>query len=373
MRIGIDARLWKEKGLGRYIRNIVSELLSLTLDDRLVIFCLEEDLSEIKKITADKCEIVIANVRWYSMQEQFVMPILFVRAKLDVLHVPHFNAPVFYPGKIVITLHDLTHLHSRDLSASKYPAWVYAIKHAFFVAVLRINIRRSKKVIVVSEYVQNDLQKSLNVLSSKTKVIYEAAKECQRVSSTDVSRVLSDYGVTKKYFYYIGNAYPHKNLEMLLEAFAEFRKKYAESQLVLSGGDSFFWPRLKKYAIYRHLSENVIFTGKVSDRDKDVLMSSATAYIFPSLSEGFGLPILEAMSCGCPVLATNRTALPEIGGDACLYFEPRLDVMLQKMLVVWEDVALRKELIRKGHARIAAFSWNNAAIETLKVYRAIAG
>jgi glycosyltransferase involved in cell wall biosynthesis len=371
MRIGIDARLWKEKGLGRYIQNIVSGLLSLNLEDRLVIFCLEEDLSEVKKVTEDKCEIVIANVRWYSVQEQFVMPILFLRAKLDVLHVPHFNAPVFYPGKIVITLHDLTHFHNKDLKASKYPAWMYAIKHAFFVFVLWINIRRSTKVIVVSEYVRSDLQKSLNVSSSKIKVIYEAAVEHKRVSSTDVSRVLSDYGVTKKYFYYIGNAYPHKNLEMLLGAFVEFRKKYSDSQLVLSGEDSFFWPRLKRYAARKHLSENVIFTGKVSDRDKDILMSAATAYIFPSLSEGFGLPILEAMSCGCPVLATNRTSLPEVGGDACLYFEPRLEDILQKMLMVWEDARLRKQLVRKGYARVATFSWNSAALETLKVYQTI--
>lgn len=373
MRIGIDARLWKEKGLGRYIRNIVIEMLPLTSEDSLVIFCLEEDLREIKELTTGRCEIVIANVRWYSVQEQFVMPILFVRARLDVLHIPHFNAPVFYPGKIVLTLHDLTHLHWRDLSASKYPALIYAIKHAFFVAVLRISLKRCAKVIVVSEYVQQDLQKSLNVPSSKMKVIYESAQECKRVSSTEVTRVLSDYGVTKRYFYYIGNAYPHKNLEMLLEVFAEFRKKYAESQLVLSGGDSFFWPRLKKYATYRHLNENVVFTGRVSDRDRDILMSAATAYVFPSISEGFGLPILEAMSCGCPVLATNRTSLPEIGGEACLYFEPRLEEMLQKMLMVWEDDALRKELIRKGHARAADFSWSNAARETLKVYRTIAG
>lgn len=372
MRIGIDARMWNEKGIGRYIRGLIKALAELALSDSFVLFCLAKDRAVIEEIVPKEWELVTVDIRWYTLQEQLQLPFYLYAAKLDVLHVPHFNIPILYRKDLVVTLHDLTHFVYKMQRASRLPGWLYELKHLGYEVILNNAIQRAKQIITVSQYVKNDLVKRYPGSASKLDVIYEAAEPCAVVASDKIIRILSELGVTKRYFYYIGNAHPHKNLEFLLQGFQKFREKHAEVQLVLSGHDEYFWPKLKKWAIYEHLAENVVFTGYVADITKDTLMRGAVGYVFPSLSEGFGLPMLEAMQCGCPVLAADTTSLPEIGGDAAVYFDPKDQESLVRQLVrVYESKELRDQLIQLGHARAGLFDWKKMAEQTLSHYQSI--
>ena len=196
---------------------------------------------------------------------------------------------------------------------------------------------------------------------------YEAADEM--IASERTPLDLAARGVTKPYFLYVGNAYPHKNLETLLVAFRRLRDEKLEARLVLVGKSDYFHERIRAEAARLGLEKDVIFWGFAPDRELAELYRRARAYVFPSLLEGFGLPPLEAMRYGIPVAAAGNSCLPEVLGDAAAYFEPT-DVadMARVMRRVFEDEALRRNLGEKGPRRVANFSWRRCAEETLKVY-----
>jgi len=167
----------------------------------------------------------------------------------------------------------------------------------------------------------------------------------------------------KPYLLYVGNAYPHKNLENLILAFRKIKQDNFDLQLVLVGGDDYFYKKLKKN------NNDVIFTGFIKDEDLNVLYNNAALYVFPSLYEGFGLPPLEAMKRGVPVASSNATCLPEVLGDAAIYFNPLdVDDMAEKIKKALLDEGLRKNLIQKGFEQIKKYSWQKMARETLEVY-----
>lgn len=369
MRIGIDVRMWREKGVGRYVRGLIKELAILPQDYTYVLFCLSRDVDDIKRVVPRQWVIQIVDIRWYTLTEQLVMPFHYYAARLHLLHIPHFNVPVLYRKPIIVTIHDLTHFSFKMTRASRLPGWVYSLKHIGYDVVFADAVQRAVRVLTVSEYVRQDIIKKFKRTEDKIVVTYEAAEQCTVISADKILRLLSDFNVIKRYFYYIGNAHPHKNLEFLLKAFQQFRVRFPDSQLVLSGDDDYFWPRLKKWAIYEHLSEGVVFTGAIEDSVKDAFLRGAVGYIFPSLSEGFGLPMLEAMQCGCPVLASNKTSLPEIGGSAVHYFDPNnTESLIAVMRDFYTSEEMRKNFITRGYARVNDFSWRTMVKETVKQY-----
>lgn len=369
MRIGIDVRMWSATGIGTYIRHLVRELILLKSDHEYILFGLEEDQQLIENLLPEKWKFVVANIYWYGFKEQLILPVIYLKNNLDVLHVPHFNVPVFYPKTFVVTLHDLTHTQQFDGKESRNNGIKKRIKKFGYYYAYFWSVIRSKRIVVPSQYVKDELREKFKIDDKKITVTAEAADPCSIIASDNLIRILSDQSISKPYFYYVGNAHPHKNLEFLLRSFAEFRTNNPNYQLVLSGDDSYFWPRLKKFATYNHLSEGVIFTGRVSDLTRDALYKGAVAYIFPSLSEGFGLPMLEAMACGCPVIASNATCLPEVGSSAAIYFAPTdQNACVSCMEKIVHNPAFRNDVIAAGFKRVHQFSWKLLAKQSLAIY-----
>jgi glycosyltransferase involved in cell wall biosynthesis len=364
MRIGIDVRMWSESGIGRYIRNLVKQLVLMDSSHQFVLFGLSKDWNEISDVVGGaNVRFVESNFGWYSFAEQIKLPILLYREDLDLVHFPHFNIPVLYFKPFVVTIHDLIHFSFDMHRVSTLPVVVYRLKKIAYRLAFSQAVKRSKHLITVSHYVKDQIVENFGVDAEKISVTYEAGDGLvvPAISSIDPE--------PKPYFFYVGNAHPHKNIEFLLQAFSVFRKQHPEYSLVLAGKRNYFWEQTELYAAEHNLSENVVFKGYVDDNKLGQLYSNATAFVFPSLSEGFGLPLLEAMLHKCPVISSSATCLPEIAGEAALYFDPKdVKSLVEAMEHLVNDMEFRNGLISKGTVQAARYSWKSMASLTLEIY-----
>ena len=360
MRIVIDFRIFGTKpgGLGRYNQEFLNELKKLDKSNHYIL--LFKEAPEIN--LPDNFEIKICDCHWYGIKEQIVLPWVLYQLKPDLVHFPHFNVPILYTGNFVVTIHDLimTKFPSRKASTLN-TAW-FKIKYWFYKQVIRNAVKNSKKIIAVSKFTAKDIKEHFKLDDTEAKkieVVYEGV-------STDSSSQAEPFNLPQNYFLYIGNAYPHKNLEFLIEVFKEFWQKHPEYYLILVGQKNYFYERLAKDIN----CPNIIFTGYMSDDKLDSYYKNAKAYIFPSLYEGFGLPPLEAMSYGLPVLSSDASSLPEILGHSALYFDPKdREDLKKKMFEVINDNDLRNNLIRAGYKQIDKYSWRKMSEGILEIYK----
>lgn len=369
MRIGIDARFFGPvgKGLGRYVERLVENLEKLDKNNEYVIFLRKENwdyytpkFSNFKKVLAD--------YRWYSLKEQIMMPLVIYREKLDLVHFPHFNIPVFCPTKLVATIHDLILLQFPTPRATTLGPLLYKIKYLAYRIVIGLGLRRAKKVITVSECTKKELVKFFKINPGKIEVTYEA---CDGVEYGQLKipekKNLVKFGITKPYLLYVGNAYPHKNLDGLLKIFPRLN---LDCQLVLVGKEDYFYKRMKGEIRGTPIEKRVVFTEFVSEATLADLYRNAQLYVFPSFVEGFGLPGLEAMSYGLPLVASNSSCLPEIYGDAAVYFDPKNEEdIIEKIKFVWSDEPTRERLVAAGLEQVKKYSWQRLAEKTLQIYQ----
>ncbi len=371
MTIGIDARLWSESGIGRYIRNLIFNLAEIDNQNEYFVFLLDKNFDSItlpKNFTK-----VRANYPWYGLKEQVSYPKLLNKYNLDLMHFPHFNVPIFYKGKFVVTIHDLIHQHFQMRRATTHGFLVYKLKQEGYKRVFSSATKKSQKIITVSNYVKNKLTKEWKINPAKIIITTEGVEEnileiAAKVKETQIKTTLHKFNIKQPFIFYAGNAHPHKNVEGLIKAFLELRKNYQYLQLVLAGQDHYFWQRIKD----EYVDKNIIYAGYVTDLELVAFYKSAKEYVVPSFEEGFGIPLLEAMACGCPVVSSNRASLPEVGGDGALYFVPEnLKDMSEKIMQVLNNEKLREELIEKGKKRYKQFSWKKLAKETLEIYKSV--
>jgi glycosyltransferase involved in cell wall biosynthesis len=366
MKIGIDIRLYGESGNGRYLRNLLKNLYEIDSENSYVLFCLKKDLEEVTRLYGVRWKIVVADFYWYTFKEQFVLPFLLYRENLDLAHFPHFNIPLLYFKPFVVTIHDLTHFTFAMERASTHSVVTYRIKHAAYSLAFWWAVTFSRKIFAVSEYVKQDIIKKFGTNEEKIMVTYEAADSLLANDSGVSQEAISVKG---DYFLYVGNAHPHKNIEFLIRSFQELRKKRHDIYLVLVGKESYFWERIAEWMTKEKLDEKVLYLGFVSDSQLNYLYKNAIAYVMPSLSEGFGLPILEAMQHDCPVISSDATCLAEIGGVAALYFDPKnIQSCVDSMELVLSDPAKRDELRSKGRVQVNKFSWKKMAEQTKQSY-----
>lgn len=404
MRIGIDARLYgaKHGGIGRYAAELIKNLEQQDRKNDYFIFLARDNFDDyiprnpnFKKISAD--------FKVYGVFEQLLYPFLLYRHNLDLMHFTHFNAPILYGKKFIVTIHDLIISHYPSSRATTLNPWLYKIKLAAYDFLISRVARKAKKIIAVSEFTKNDIVRLLKAAPEKISVIYEGVdlpcvimdegnsneyRVVKKKSTSDVTKsitqgepaggatgsaeVFDELGIKGDYLMYVGSAYPHKNLEKLIEAFGLLAKDFSNLQLVLVGKNNFFYERLKVFAA-AHLPpetrERVIFAGYRSDEEIARLYRQAKVYVFPSLLEGFGLPPLEAQNFGLPVVSSDRSCLPEILGDSALYFDPEniLD-MAEKIKTALNDENLRQKLIIAGEANIKKYSWGKMAKEIREMY-----
>lgn len=375
MTIGIDARFFgpRGKGLGRYTQKLIEVLEEIDKQNDYVIFLRRENFEEYRPWNP-RFKKVYAPWRWYGLGEQIFMPFAIWRQKIDLMHFPHFNVPIFYFGPFAVTIHDLILRHFPTRRASTLDPVSYRLKNLAYRLVIWLALKRAKKIITVSQFVKEDIIKSFGVVAEKIAVTHEGAPE-RSLPFPGFAYKLKEFGVIKPYLIYVGNAYPHKNLERLINAFEILIEKYKKSlQLVLVGEEDYFYQHLQdlaRTAILRSVEvfDKIVFTDFVSDEDLWTLYQNSALYVFPSLCEGFGLPPLEAMSHGVPVAASKATCLPEILGDAAVYFDANKAAdMAKKINRILENKNLRQDLIDKGYEQIKKYSWRRMGEETLKIY-----
>lgn len=370
-RLGIDARFYGPvgKGLGRYTQEIVDNIIKLDQANQYVIFLSRENYNSFPGAN-NRIKKVLADFKWYGLAEQILFPLFIWRQRLNLMHFPNFNVPLFSPVKFVVTIHDLILIKFPTQRATTLAPVIYKIKNFFYKIVITMAVKRARRVLAVSEYTKQEVTKQFKIKPGKVIVTYEGVADFlgREISQTKPQDILIKYYITKSYLLYVGNAYPHKNLEGLIKVFKEINQENENLKLVLVGKEDYFYRRLKSQS--GNSSEVVIFPGYVPDSDLKVLYSQALAYVCPSFYEGFGLPALEAMAFGLPVISSNKTCLPEILGQAAIYFNPENKrEMKEKIELVIKDENLRRQMAARGFEQVKTYSWRDCAEKTLGVYR----
>jgi glycosyltransferase involved in cell wall biosynthesis len=356
-KIIIDAR---ESGTstGRYIDKLIEHLYKLKPNHELIILTKAERTKFMSEI-APGITIVQTPFKEFTLEEQIGLKRQIEDMQPDLVHFGMVQQPVYLRGRVVTTMHDLTTTRYRN--PDKNPV-VFMLKQQIYKWVNKKTAQKSAAIITPSQYVKDDVAAFTHVNPDKITVTYEAAdfitEKPQSVPAVE----------GKQFIMYIGRPTPHKNLGRLIDAFVIMRKTRPDLHLVLVGKTDANYERHAAY-VKDHGIKNVVFTGYMSDAQLRWLYERCRAYVFPSLSEGFGLPALEAMVHGAPVTASNATCIPEVCGDAAYYFNP-LDIqdIASKVGEVVDDPIIREDLVTKGKQRAATFSWDRMAKQTLAIY-----
>jgi glycosyltransferase involved in cell wall biosynthesis len=367
MRVGIDGRLWFETGVGRYIRNLTSELAQIDEKNTYVIFLTQKGYDAYVPPNS-RWQKRLVDVHWHTLKEQIVLPFIFGREHLDILHVPYFSIPILYPKRLVVTIHDLTILHNRTGQATTLPMWMYEMRRLGYYCILSIGLKRSSAIFAVSETTKKDIEDNFQINSKNIIVTYEGVENKLLKPQVHTEQAIEEIKNTVKsgsYLLSVGNAYPHKNLTMLLEVFDQLTrvKGNEKLQLVFVGKEDHFTKKLKERVRLLHSADSIVFFGEATDDELTALYRNARALVFPSIAEGFGLPAIEAMAYGCPVICSDIPIFHEILGDRATYFNPKnpLD-MLQCMQQITQTSHKPKAFID------SRFSWKKMAIITLAAY-----
>lgn len=374
MKIGIDARMYGSGfGLARYIQQLVLQLIKIDRKNDYVLFLRKDNFNELsRQQPAGNFKLVLADIPWYSWKEQIKFSKIIKKEKIDLMHFPHWNVPFLYNNPYIVTIHDLIMFHFPRPEATTLGPIKFWFKDMAHRLIIRNAANKAKHILVTSEFTKQDVHKTLPVPSSKMTVTYQApfiANPKSEIRNSDL--LLEKYNITKPYVLYVGAAYPHKNLNGLIKAWKIFENKYgSDFQLVLVGKESPFYNQLKNSQEVKELKNKPIFTGFVEDDKLRSLYSRAKLYVFPSLYEGFGLPPLEAMAHGVPVASSNRTSLPEVLGEAALYFDPENYEQIADILYTGlTDENIRYELKQYAANELRRYSWENLAKQTIAVYR----
>lgn len=308
MKVAIDARMIKMSGIGTYIQNLMkNNIYDIALGN-------EDDIKDY----SNNVEVIEYDSKIYGIKEQLKFPYKKLRQlKPDILHVPHYNIPIFYRGKMIVTIHDLTHLVLPEFLPNKF---------AKFYAKFMIGLacKKAFKILTVSENTKKDIIKMFNVNPDKIVVIYNGVgKEFVKKNKSDISYLYKKYNIPKdkKLLMYVGNLKPHKNLNRLLQSFSKLDDK--EKYRLLLVGKS-FENQIDLQEIEKDLDieKYIIHTGLISQDELVDFYNLANLVVFPSLYEGFGLPVIESLACGTNVIASNNSSIPEVGGNVIDYFDP---------------------------------------------------
>ena len=343
VRIGIDCRFaGVPAGLGRYTREIVTHLLRRN-DAEYILFVRdtqEEWFYRLPRHIRDQA--IKADIPHYSLQEQILLPSILKKAKIDLLFSPHFNVPLSCPVPFVMTIHDLI-LH-------RFPNKASWFKQFFYRCVMGSALRRAQAVVAVSYFTASEIKAIYGKkIAGKTIVIHEGVgKEFVSQNREKIESVLQKYDLRKPFFLYVGNAKEHKNVQVLMDAFAELNDPSKELILVSGGSE------MKRL----HQRRGTRVLSSVRDVDLPALYSSAIAFVTASLYEGFCLPIIEATAMGCPVIAANRAAIREVAGAGSVLLEPTVEAFTK---------ALRHPPMRAAHIDPLPFRWEDAAKKTAEL------
>jgi glycosyltransferase involved in cell wall biosynthesis len=356
VRIAIDARKLRDYGVGTYVRNLLRHLSRLDHSTEYVLLCQQQDCG-IPQTLGPNFRAIPESSPAYSLREQVKVPMDLWREKPDLFHAPHYVLPPLTPCRSVVTIHDCIHLRFPQYLPNRL-GYAYARSSMWFAT------HRSSRILTVSEASKRDILHYFHVPETKIEVIYNAIDErFNEVPAEDeVARVRERYQLNDPFVLYAGNIKPHKNLERLIEGFHLLRRRGFDHVRLLIIGDEISKYATLRRAVHRHkLYKYVRFFGFVPDRTLAILYRLASVFVFPSLYEGFGLPPLEAMASGTPVITSNVSSLPEVVGDAAVLIDPHEpEAIADAIQRVLTDVELRSSLRERGFARARHFSWERS-------------
>ena len=368
MRIAIDATSVPHQrvGAGTYIYNLVRALAQVDNDNRYFVFAKPETFEECLP-TAPRFHLVPVRLPWRLARmawEQAVLPLHLRRLGVDVLHSPHYTTTVVSGGwRRVVTFHDVTFF----LLPERYPP----LRGAYFRAASRAGARLADLVVAVSKTVKADVECHLRLPPERVRVVPLAAAPSFHPlgDAARTTAVRTKYGLPERFILNVGALEPGKNQATLVRAFHRLKRQDSEQGLVIAGPPAWRYERLFRLVDDLGLAGQVRFLGYVPAEDLVALYNLADLFVFPSLYEGFGLPPLEAMACGLPVVASTAPALREVLDDAALLVHPQDVVALaEAMAAALRDEPLRSRLRQAGLRRAAQFSWERTARETVAVY-----
>jgi glycosyltransferase involved in cell wall biosynthesis len=367
VRIGIDARKLHDFGIGTYIRNLLRYLARLDSRNEFILLSRPHDVEGINALGAN-FRAVPELAGNYSMGEQWRVPLVLRRERVDLFHAPHYVLPPLVRCPSVVTIHDVIHLMFPNYLPSRL-ALTYARKSITMAA------RRATRVMTVSESSKRDILRFVDIPADKIDVIYNAYDERFGVepSEEEVVRVRERYQLHDRFVLYAGNVKPHKNLERLIQAFHLVRRRGLDDlKLVLIGDEISRYASLRR-AVHQHqLHKYVRFLGYLPEETLAVMYRLAGLFAFPSLYEGFGLPPLEAMASGTPVVTSNLSSLPEVTGDSAILVDPYdPEAIADGMHQVLTNDELRRELRQKGIARARQFSWEDSIRRVHAIYESV--
>ncbi|MFC1808139.1 glycosyltransferase family 4 protein [Candidatus Omnitrophota bacterium] len=357
MRIAFDARMITHPGIGRYTRNILSAMIHGISGLDITLYGNPSELTSF-----DRCNICEYLKPIYGIGEFFRDP--FGKDEYDLVHIPHFNAPFGIGLHSVVTIHDLIYTKFKESAPfHKRAAANFAIRNA---------AKKACRVIAVSENTKQDLIRDFGILEEKIGVVHEAADPIFKKIDDVIKKeeVRKKYNLPDDFILFVGSLKKHKNLERLIDAYIDLKANGIMHSLVVVGK---FNPR-ESDILNKILKSDAIYLKEVPEEDLVVLYNLACLFVLPSIYEGFGLPVLEAMICGVPVACSNIASLPEVVGDAAKRFDPydveSIAFAINELLTI---ETLRNELIEKGLDRAAKFSWAKAAQQTYEVYEKVVG
>lgn len=347
MKIGIDARLWNQTGVGRYIRNLVLNLEKIDKKNDYVLFTRKKDRVEVH---SPNFKIIETDIPWHGLSEQLKFPSILYKEDLDLVHFPYISAPLFYNKPFILTIHDLILHHYPTGRASTLPLPFYGVKLLLYRFLVKRLALRARRIVVPSIETKEEVIDHLKTNPDKISVTYEAVDE----------KLVRNSFKKKPFFLYVGNAYPHKNLERLVKVF----KRIKDAKLILVGKDDFFYRRLK-----RNASSNIKFIHDASDSKLSQLYSEAKYFIAPSFMEGFGLSVLEAMANGCIALISDIPAFREISRGSAVYFDPKKESEIyERVISALNNNFDENKIIESEIKTVKDFSWKKMAQETLTIY-----
>ena len=374
MLIAIDANeanVEKKVGISEYVFQVISQLSRLNNGkDKFTIYLKDEPGSSFPKASNSWRYKVFGPKKFWT---QFALPanLFFKKDRPDVFFTPGHYAPRFSPVPRVVSIMDLAFFHYPDYFTKKDLTQLHSWT--------KYSVQKAKAIITISEATKGDIINLYGISESKIHVIYPGIKSAVALTPHvyPMQELQTKYTISDNFLLFVGTLQPRKNIVRLIEAFAQIIKKdgpeTSSLQLVVVGKKGWKYEEIlaapEKYGV----TDMVKFLDFVNDEDLQMLYQNAQCFVFPSLYEGFGLPVLEAMKAGCPVITSNVSSMPEAGGDAALYVDPEsASDIASKIEVVLTDKKFRSEMISKGKDQLKKFSWEKAAKETLDVLQEVA-
>ena len=374
MKVAIDVRtvLSNRSGVGNYVLHLIQNLRQVDPESIYYFLSLKKNLPFLGPFAPEQNPLLTVfsheSHPLGDFWEHFILPVRLMKKGIDIFHGPASLIPFRKDHyRVVVTIHDLVAFLFPETIPLKYGAYMRFL--------LRQAVKRANKIISVSYHTRQDLIEILKVPAEKIIVIHEAPSPIFRpYDPIEVRTFLKErYGIQKKYIYHLGNIEPRKNLIVLLEAFTRVcRELGPEVQLVVSGQKGWLIRSLSHFLKNYPNRDQVLFTGYVPVEELPFFMNGAELFVFPSLYEGFGLPVLEAMSCGTPVISSNRSSIPEIIGSAGILIDPTdTRELADRIIFLLRNKEERMRLSLLGREQAAGFSWEDVARKTLDVYRSV--